>query len=270
MAANQELSAIGQLVTEIVEVARKSSRRHPGGADNFHGDFDLHGDFDTIARLDYGRGLDTHFSKREMRALFMALEWALPGLNREQFRPKPVQDLEKLASSLGADFRADAFAGPEGLTLLGFYAEERKRPLICVNSAHHPAAVATAFWHEVGHHLTSRILKMGREPAKLSFNSDFEKHLDDPMELIADILVTLVAYPKPVARWMSGSHAQARSMTNRALLTDQAFSKTRTHLRTITGFDFGTRIPPTENFHYLAGMIHFAKLRLALLARYGL
>jgi hypothetical protein len=270
MAANQESSAIGQLVTEIVEVARKSSRRHPARSDNLHGDFDPHGDFDRIARRDYARGLDTHFSKREMQALFMALEWTLPGLNREQFRPKPVQDLEKLASSLGADFRADAFAGPEGLTLLGFYAEERKRPLICVNSAHHPAAVAAAFWHEVGHHLTKRILKVSRETAKLSFNSDFEKHLDDPMELIADILVTLVSYPKSVARWMSGSHAQARSMTNRALLTDRAFSRTRAHLRTLTGFDFGTRIPPTENFHYLAGMIHFAKLRLALLDRYNL
>src|SRR5208282_2547173 len=118
-----------------------------------------------------------------------------------------------LASSLGADFRADAFAGPEGLTLLGFYAKERKRPLICVNSAHHPAAVLAAFWHEVGHHLTSHLLKMSREPVELSFNLDFDTHLDDPMELIADILVTLVTYPQSVARWMSGSHAQARSMT---------------------------------------------------------
>jgi hypothetical protein len=262
MAPNRESSIIGQVVTEILEVAPKSSR--PAASDK------LHHTFDTILRRDYERGLDTHFSKREMRAIFMALEWALPGLNREQFRPKPVHDLEKLASSFGADFRADAFAGPDGMGLLGFYARERRRPLICVNIAHHPAAVAAAFWHEVGHHLTSRIFEMSRQPVELSFSSDFDAHLDDPMELVADMLVTLGAYPKSVARRMSGGNAHPRAMTKGALLTDGAFSRTRTHLRTLTGFDFQTRIPPTENLQYLAGMIHFAKLRLALLAHYGL
>jgi hypothetical protein len=261
----RESSVIGQVVTEILEATEKSARPRPGGAGT------LHDDFATIMRRDYARDLDRHFSKREMRAIVMALRFAMPGLNREQFRPKPVHELVDLASSFGADFRADAFTGPEGMALLGFYAKERRRPLICVNTAHHPAAIAAAFLHEVGHHLTSRIFKMAQEPVELSLNSDFDDHLDDPMELIADIVVSLGAYPQSVARWMSGKHAQARPPTpGVALLTDQAFSRTRAHLRKLTGFDFGTQIPPTENLNYLAGMIHFAKLRLALLAGYGL
>ncbi len=264
MAANRESSVIGQLVTEILEGVGKSSGPDPVASDK------LHDQFDTIVQRDYARGLEAHFSKREMRAIFMALELALPGLNREQFRLKPVHDLEKLASRFGADFRADAFAGPEGMTLLGFYTKERRRPLICVNTAHHPAAIAAAFWHEVGHHLTRQIFQMSQEPVELSFGSDFDAHLDDPMELIADILVTLKAYPQSVARWMSGSPVQARSTASRAVLSDGAFLRTRTHLRTVMGFDFQTRIPPTENLHYLAGMIHFAKLRLALLVGYNL
>jgi hypothetical protein len=265
MSANRESSVIGQVVTEIMEGAGEASRSHPAGSGT------LHDDFAAIMRRDYARALDTHFSKREMRAIVMALQFALPGLNRRQFKPKPVYDLVELASSFGADFRADAFTGPEGMTLFGFYAKERRRPLICVNAAQHPAAVAAAFWHELGHHLTSRIFKMAQEPVEFSFKSDFESHLDDPMELIADILVSLAAYPQSVARWMSGNHTQARAQTNRiALLTDGAFSRTRTHLRRLTGFDFQAQIPPTENLSYLAGMIHFAKLRLSLLAGYDL
>ncbi len=162
MAANQESSVVGQLVVEILEAAGKSSLPRASrsrGPEN---------DFQTILRRDYARALDAHFSKREMRAIVMALEVTMPGLNRDSFTPKPVHDLEKLASILGADFRADAFAGPEGLAVLGFYAKKRGRPLICVNSAHHPAAVAAAFLHEAGHHLTSRLFDMSQEPVELS------------------------------------------------------------------------------------------------------
>ena len=176
MAANQESSVVGQLVVEILEAAGKSSLPRASrsrGPEN---------DFQTILRRDYARALDAHFSKREMRAIVMALEVTMPGLNRDSFTPKPVHDLEKLASILGADFRADAFAGPEGLAVLGFYAKKRGRPLICVNSAHHPAAVAAAFLHEAGHHLTSRLFDMSQEPVEPLFGQDFNSHFDDPME----------------------------------------------------------------------------------------
>jgi hypothetical protein len=36
------------------------------------------------------------------------------------------------------------------------------------------------------------------------------------------------------------------------------------------GFDFGASLPAGQSFNYLTGMIHYAKLRWALLAEYEL
>jgi hypothetical protein len=47
-------------------------------------------------------------------------------------------------------------------------------------------------------------------------------------------------------------------------------SAARTHLNSVWGFKFEKQVPATQNLHYLAGTIHFARLRLALLARYGI
>ena len=78
------VSSVDGFVAEILEVVGRSA--HWGRVASAR----LHHDFEAIARRDYERDLDAHFSKREMQALFMALEWTLPGLNREQFRPKPL------------------------------------------------------------------------------------------------------------------------------------------------------------------------------------
>jgi len=259
------VSSVDGFVAEILEVVGRSA--HWGRVASAR----LHHDFEAIARRDYERDLDAHFSKREMQALFMALEWTLPGLNREQFRPKPLQELTLLASKLGANFKGTTFAGREGSKLHGFYAKDgRGRPLICVNTAHHTAAVAAAFWHEMGHHLTARILDTRWEPVELSFGAEYDQHLEKPMEVVADMLVCLAAYPKPVARRLFASALQSESPGRKSLLTDEALSKSRAHLRMLTGLDFADEIPTDDKLDYLAGMIHFVKLRLALLARYGL
>jgi hypothetical protein len=41
-------------------------------------------------------------------------------------------------------------------------------------------------------------------------------------------------------------------------------------MNAVMGFNFDNRIPAADNLHYLEGMIHFAKLRLALLAAYDI
>ena len=76
-----------------------------------------------------------------------------------------------------------------------------KRPqkggLIYLNTAHHPAAVGATFCHEVGHHLALNILRHADErPVHYFFDAAYSSHLDDPVELTADVLVSIAAYPK--------------------------------------------------------------------------
>jgi hypothetical protein len=83
-------------------------------------------------------------------------------------------------------------------------------------------------------------------------------------------MVSLAGYPRPIAQrifetpWDWGLVARAKS------LTDAALNEVRGHLRKVYGLDLMARIPPSRRLHYLAGMIHYAKLRWALLAEYDL
>jgi hypothetical protein len=262
MTENRDSSAVAQLVAEILDGAPDRNVASSTG---------IWRDFEAIARRDYERDLSRHFSPRELRTLLAAVEMALPRLNHEQFTLKPLEALGSLASRLGARFKACKFTGADGLALLGFYAndrERRERPLICVNTAHHPAAVAAAFWHEVGHHLTARIFDACPTRLNLSFSTGYGEHLEDPWEVVADIPVCLAAYPSPVARRLFADPLLSRAAANGASLTDEVLSKSRAHLRTVAVFDFENCTPAMENLHYLAGMIHFARLRRALFAQY--
>ena len=75
-----------------------------------------------------------------------------------------------------------------------------KRPLIYVNTAHHPLAVSATFCHEVGHHVSTELFGRGSEPVHFFFDADYNSHLEDPGELAADAVVSIAAYPEPIAR----------------------------------------------------------------------
>lgn len=278
MNRNIRAGTLERVVREILRVAREADRTRAGALR------DIEGNFRSIVGRDYGGSLSRHFSRRELRDLIGALTVSLPNLNREQIGLIPPPGLAQLAARLGAEFKANPFNGPAGLSLRGFYvdSEKLKQPLICVNSAHHPLAVNSAFWHEVGHHLTAglspRQRKMGHELTArllhgeggefpgLSFGGDYHEHLNDPMELTADILVSLVAYSRSAAKQLFGPLLQRGTAEN----IHEVLSAARTHLSSVWEFTFDKQIGAAENLHYLAGMIHFAKLRLALLAEYDI
>jgi len=225
---------------------------------------DIENDFKSIERRDYGGCLKLNFSRRELSGILEAFRTAVPKLDREQFQSMPLRWLASVASSLGLKFRADFFDGPGGAGLRGFYVASKalKQPLICLNTAHHRTAVNSAFWHEMGHHLTARLLSPPEGSTALSFGSDFDEHLNDPRELAADMLVSLVCYSHSAAKRLFGLLLRKGSGEN----IDMVVSAARTHLNSVWGFNFDKQIAATQNLHYLAGMIHFAKLRLALLA----
>ncbi|HKN15047.1 MAG TPA: hypothetical protein VJX68_17800, partial [Candidatus Binatus sp.] len=126
-----------------------------------------------------------------------------PHLNEEFLRLISPNEFTRFWSGLGVQFRLARLTGPEGLALLGFYVREMGRsrlPLICVNTAHHPAAVGAAFSHEMGHHLIGMLFDSPKERAQFLTYTAYGEHLDDPEELAADILVSLGVFPEATAR----------------------------------------------------------------------
>src|SRR5277367_3661565 len=162
---------------------------------------------DEISRLwnrEYGRALRACLSRDEVREIVgEARRRAWPHLNDEPVRMGSMREFAQRASALGADFRIAKMPWPSGLSVMGFYLGSdsglENRPLICLNGAHHPAVVGTAFIHEVGHHVTANLFAARDESVQLSRQTGYEAHLSDPRELAADVLVSLAIYPRNMA-----------------------------------------------------------------------
>jgi hypothetical protein len=233
-------------------------------------------DIRKLVRRDYVRSLRSHLPYRELKALTGAFERLLPGFNRETVGVNlmSVESLAEKARALRLHFKASPYEGDEGLSLRGFYVTRRrgmlKRPLIYVNTAHHPLAVVATFCHEVGHHVSAGLFGLESDPVHFFFDADYNGHLDDPGELAADVVVSIAAYPEPIARtffatpWNWGLVARAKN------LPEAALNDVRQRLKSVYGFDLMERIPANQQLHYLLGMIHYAKLRWALLAEYDM
>jgi hypothetical protein len=259
MVADENPSTLESIVREVVETVSVESVKLAASKNT-------QARLASIARRDYERRMNEYFSGREIRKLLAALQVALPGLNREVFHVTDVRRFAAIAASMGARFKANFFGGEDGRGLRGFYVADTavlKQPLICVNKAHHPVAVTTAFLHELGHHLTARLVEKSHKPVNLSLTADYDEHLGDPLEVVADMIVVLSAYPKPAARQLFGSALRRGRVPD----IEEIVSGARTHLHAVAGFEFQRRFA-TENLHYLVGMTHYAKLRWALFAEY--
>src|SRR6266404_4830020 len=112
--ANHRLSTVYRAVSEVLGSADGEPRQT--GRDGVYHDFEI------LERADYRSGLNRHFTKRDLRTILAAVQTALPGLNREQFRPGSQKDLAEIASNFGAHFSAVPFRGRDGVELMGFYA----------------------------------------------------------------------------------------------------------------------------------------------------
>jgi hypothetical protein len=258
MAATMHTSALDSLIREIVGPAGRSSKKLAVSR--------IEKQFHSSSRQDYARQLKALFDRRQMRELLADFRNALPALNAEVFRTQEPRELASVAAQLGARFQAGPFEGEAGKSLRGFFIDDpgiSTGPLICVNTVNHPVAVASAFWHELGHHLTNQVFDLSH-PIQFSFSSSYEDHLSNPLEIAADVLSALAAYPKPAARYLFGGFMKP----GRAPDVDDLVSKAKTHLRSVAGFDIPLSVPATENLHYLAGMMHFVRLRWVLLSEY--
>ncbi|SRR5271166_5141565 len=233
---------------------------------------------DEITRLwsrDYGRALRSCLSRAEVREIVAeAKRKAWPHLNDDPVRMGSMKEFAERAAALGADFRLASMPWPSGLAVFGFYLGSdsglEKRPLICINGAHHPAAVGSAFIHEVGHHITAKLFSMRNDTVQLSRQTGYEAHLCDPRELAADVLVSFGIYPREMAAKLF-DEASARKAAASANPRLPASDATQTVVRTARryGLDLES-VPIQKRLQYEGGIVHFIRLRQALLDEYGL
>jgi hypothetical protein len=232
-------------------------------------------DLRRLVRYDYVTSLRRNMNYHQLRQLVGAFKELLPEFNRESIGMMSIDRFAQMAADMRFHFKAAPYEGPEGLALRGFYVTRNqgilKRPLIYVNTAHIPLAVSATFCHELAHHFSSELFEEeADEPVHFFFDADYAAHLSEPGELASDAMVSLAGYPEAMARkafatpWNWGLVARAKN------LPEAALGEVQKHLKKIYGFNLIERIPPDRRLHYLAGMIHYAKLRWALLIEYDL
>ena len=223
-------------------------------------------------RVEYGPALRACLSRTEVREIVSeAKRKAWPHLNHAPVRMGSMSEFAQRASALGADFRIARMAWPSGLSVLGFYLGRdsglENRPLICLNGAHHPVVVGTAFIHEAGHHVTARLFSSRDKSVQLSRQSGYEAHLTNPRELAADILVSLGIYPQSMAVSMFDEGSTRRTAGERTENSPAAKAVRGAARR--YGLDLES-LSIQKRLQYQAGLIHFTRLRQTLLEEYGL
>jgi hypothetical protein len=252
------------LANEILGVNGNASRQI-GALEN------LNREIKSLVGRDYGLPLRRSLDRRQVLEIVgEARSMVWPHLNREPVRLVTPREFTRLWSSLGVDFRLANFGGPRGLALMGFYARKigpSRRPLIYVNTAHHPAAVGAAFSHEMGHHLTARIFASEKDLARYLTYTAYADHLDAPAELAADCLVSLGVFPGDVARKMFEVDRQA---SERGKPDEPMLARVSSYFQSRYGLYLDARLSAHKKLPYLAGMIHYANLRRALLTEYDI
>jgi hypothetical protein len=221
--------------------------------------------FFNLSRQDYASHLAKNFDRSQIRELLADLRRSLPTLNRDVFRETQLNRLVSVGNELDVTVRVENLPAPG---LRGFYVNDSAfsaRPLIVLNGANSAVAVAAAFWHEIGHHLTHEIFGRSQERLNLTFLSSYENHLKDLDELLADIVMTLAAYPARTAKRLFAAKPKNDPKGSVSLV-----SKASGHLRSVSGFELAEGGPTKKKLHTVAGMIHLAKLRIALLEEYDI
>jgi hypothetical protein len=260
--SRKELSKVEALLDELVSDRKKSTGRKSSEV------LKASQEVKNLANLDYAGPLRRSLGREQLSELVReARKTVWPHLNREPLRLGSTKEFSERFSGLGVEVRPAKMSSSSGLALLGFYIRKTTflsgRPLICINTAHHPAAVGAAFVHEMGHHLTSEIFGTSEESASFLLYTGYADHLSEPSELVADILVSLGIYPQAMARKMFPAEDRRKS--------SEAMDPTRNERSTILEYltsqyslTFDNKLSVSQKLQYLAGLLHYTKLREAL------
>ncbi len=257
MSSKSELSKVNALLVDLVASNGKTGR---GGKTSRIGQ-----EVEELASLDYAGPLRRCFDRVQLDAVIRdARRYVWPTLNRQPLRLGSTQEFSEHFSSIGVEIRPARMSSSTGLALLGFYVRKTDflagKPLICVNTAHHPAVIGAAFVHEMGHHLTAEIFGNEDNTPSLLYTG-YSDHLDEPSELVADVLVSLGIYPRPMARKM---FPRARHSGNPTNLDANGHSAVIDYLSRQYGLSFNDTMSVSKRLQYMAGLLHYTRLREAL------
>jgi len=201
----------------------------------------------------------------------------LPLSNWQKSAAKPWEDpellphLTKLFGGRELELRAEPYLEGAGLALRGFFCRanvgSKSKFVIFLNTAHHPGAVIATFGHEIGHYIYGSLVG---ERAKMAafLEGTFANHIHEEDELFADSLVAFSAYSRDLIKEIGPLKGVTPGKS------DELFSRIRRAYGLV-----GTRyeLDLTERkmgnvwrVRYLTSMVHFFKLRCALLEKTGL
>jgi hypothetical protein len=232
-------------------------------------------DLRRLLKRDYVRSLRRGLGYGEVRRVLATFAHIFPAFNSRSVGIMPTKNFGTIAAKLGFTVKAVPFGGSEGLALRGFYAQRSagvlKDPLIFVNTAHPPVVALTSFVHEIGHHVSREILRLKPSRTHFYFDAGYADQLTEPSELVADVVVSIAGYPEKVARKIFATPWDWGLVARASRLSDNAFAEVQRHLKEAYGFDlYLEHVPAEQRLQYLGGIIHYAKLRWALLAEYDL
>ena len=190
------------------------------------------------------------------------------------FNVQPIKfeaSVHDTVARLGIRLRLQGYG--QRLALRGFYHREPGAgSVIWVNLAQHPGAVTASLAHEMGHWYRERLLGRSADRASIAFfNANFAGHLRRPDELFADLFVVLGAYPTALAEQIFPTGGWRRAVKRVTQLDRRTLVRLRQHLSVNYGFDAHRRdaqqVP--RRVYYVTSMLHFARLRSALLQELG-
>lgn len=267
-AARKAFSIFEKLTTEILEACGAAGRASAIASG-------VPEEISLLERADYGHPLRRALGRSQVGELVKeARKSVWPNLNSRSVRLVPAKEYTRLWSGLGVQFQLAKLKGTDGLNMLGFYVRRMggtRLPLICVNTAHHPAAIGAAFSHEMGHHLVGRLFDSRGDHTRLLSATAYGEHLSDQEELAADVLVSLGVFPETVARKIFFRAEKSNDGESEAHGISKPVSTTvLKYMQDRYALDFGDALPTAKKLQYLAGVIHFAKLRQALLTEYDI
>ena len=233
------------------------------------------GDLRHVLQSDYVEAVDAALRSQRLplRGLVESVRERIPDFNRE-----PLSLAATLAYArdrrrgLGLNIRVSPY-GERGHPLRGFYHnEEGARPLIWVNRQHPPTAISATFAHELGHHFWQGATEGAGLGTRTLHHDGLANHLADPRELFADIFATLSGYPTRVARELFGRTRWGRRHFGLGPVGVERIAAIESHVHRYYAGDLSrsSGLPEPLRLYYLGSMIHFSKVRAAVLRVAGI
>lgn len=216
--------------------------------------------FRKLIHTDYRKMVRRFFDRSEMQELISAgkrIAW--PRLNKVAAPPTPVSQLKKYSAALGIEL----VVGRAKLSkeVYGFYLPKTSRvpkPLIWLDaSVTHEATLGATFLHETGHHIAREVF--GHRARLNSLDRASARHrLENRNEIAADVFVSLAAMPRRTAMAMFGPSRGTEDLR-------RAFDRICKRYR----ISPDARADDEDAMILLVGILHYVKLREALLAEFG-